>query len=421
MDIGVIGAGYVGLVQAIGLAELGHRVRVAEVDVARRAKLEEGILPIYEAGLEEMFAAAVGAGLISIHADNCEVVSESELSFLCLPTPAGVEGVADIGFVQRVLEELANGVGGRPIVVIKSTIPVGTTARFIRRFGDRLVIAHNPEFLSEGTAVKDFLEPSRIVIGSDDPAVADKIAATYVGMDAPRILTDPTSAELIKYGSNCYLATRLTYVNALANIAESVGADVLDVVRGMGLDPRIGPRFLQPGPGYGGSCFPKDTIALLATARQAGYEFSLLQSVVDADRSQRLWITGNIRRMVDDDLSGANIALWGTAFKAGTDDSRESAAVKIAQSLIAGGAMVTAHDPRASISKLRMAPDPVECARDADIVVVATEWPEYRSVDFAEVAKIMRGDMVYDLRNLLDAAVVRRAGLSYRALGRPRI
>jgi UDPglucose 6-dehydrogenase len=341
------------------------------------------------------------------------------VTFLCLPTPPGTDGAADLSIVEAVVRQLADGLDHGAIIAMKSTVPVGTTARLVKRLDGRLRLVGNPEFLREGSAVRDFLHPDRVVVGSTDAEAAASVASVYQGLGARVLTTDPTSAELIKYGANGYLATRLTFVNALANIAESVGADILDVVEGMGLDPRIGPHFLRPGPGYGGSCFPKDTIALLATSRQAGYEFTLLQSVVDADRSQRHWIVGNVRRLVGDDLHGVRIGMWGVAFKAGTDDTRESPALKIGQMLAAEGAVITAYDPEAHAPEFEMAPDPIGAAKGAELLLVATDWPEFRTIDLARVAEVMHGSGVYDLRNLLDPTAVRAAGLTYMGLGRP--
>lgn len=420
MEVAVIGGGYVGLVQAAGMARLGHRVRLGEADPSKLAELDMGRLPIYEAGLDDLMSDAVSSGRLTFHGDNIDAAHPADVTFLCLPTPPGVDGAADLTVVEAVVKQLADDLEPGSVVVVKSTVPVGTTARLAKRYEGRLRLVGNPEFLREGTAVSDFLHPDRVVVGSDDRSAAEMVAALYASMEPRVVFTDPTSAELIKYGANGYLATRLTFVNALANIADSVGADILDVVEGIGLDLRIGPHFLRPGPGYGGSCFPKDTIALLATSRQAGYEFTLLQSVVDADRSQRHWIVGNIRRLVGGDLHGARIGMWGVAFKAGTDDTRESPALKIAQMIRSDGGLVAAYDPEATSPDLEMHDDPVSAARGADLLVVATEWPEFRSVPLAKVAEVMEGDVVYDLRNLLDPDAVRAAGLQYMALGRPK-
>jgi UDPglucose 6-dehydrogenase len=277
----------------------------------------------------------------------------------------------------------------------------------------------HPEFLREGRAVEDFLEPDRIVIGAWDEGDADAVAALYEKVDTVVVKTDPTSAEMIKYANNAYLAARLTFVNTLANVAEAVGADIVDVVRGIGLDHRIGPHFLQPGPGYGGSCFPKDTSALIAVAGDAGYDFELLRAVIEADEEQRRRVADKVRQAAGGGLRGRRVAMWGVAFKAGTDDVRESPALRIAALLQADGAEVVAYDPEASSDSLRMAPDALAAVADADVLLVATEWKEFQGVDLTEVAKAMRGHRVVDARNLLDPRAVRSAGLDYWGLGRP--
>lgn len=420
MNVGIVGAGYVGLVQAVGLAVLGARVRLAEKNPEKLASLSEGRVPIFEAGLEDAMSDAIEKGNLTFHSDNIDVAQNSEVVFLCLPTPPSIDGVADLSFLNGVLAELAEA-NIKTTIVIKSTVPVGTTERMARRYQGVFPVLHNPEFLREGTALDDFLHPDRVVIGGGTQEERDMVASVYEGLDTETIFTDATSAELIKYASNSYLATRITFVNALANIAESVGADILDVTRGMGADKRIGRHFLKPGPGYGGSCFPKDTVALLATSRQAGYEFALLNSVVDVDRSQRHWVTGNIRRLVGGDLDGAKIGMWGVAFKSGTDDTRESPALKIALVLQAEGAKVTAYDPEANDPSLSQVDSPIEAARGARLLLVATEWPEFNDVDMGAVAEVMEGDIVYDVRNLLNPEKVRAAGLRYVGLGRPKI
>ncbi len=290
MEIAVIGAGYVGLVTAGGLTHLGHRVRVGEVDEDRVERLKKGEVPIFEHGLPDLLARAMERDLISFHTSNEEAVDGARLVFLCLPTPEGPDGRADLRFIHTVIEELATSVAEGSAFVVKSTVPPGTVAELRKRLADlgspARIVSH-PEFLREGRAVDDFLEPDRIVVGAYDEDDADLVAGLYRALDAKVVKTDPTSAEMIKYASNSYLAARLTFVNTLANVAEAVGADVLDVIEGMGLDHRIGPHFLQPGPGYGGSCFPKDTAALIGVAEDAGYRFDLLRAVIEADEAQR--------------------------------------------------------------------------------------------------------------------------------------
>lgn len=422
MDITVIGAGYVGLVQASGLAHLGHQVRLAEASGERIEKLRRGELPIFEPGLEEMFGRGLTRGLITLHSDNVEAVGRADLVFLALPTPAGNGGKADLSIVESVVDQIVPHLGPDAVLVLKSTVPVGTAARLQARVGEAGwpgAVAANPEFLSEGNAVDDFLRAERVVVGAFSPAAARRVAEVYRTLPARIVLTDPSSAELIKYASNCYLAARLTFANSVANLAEHVGADVVDVLEAVGLDRRIGPHFLKPGPGYGGSCFPKDVAAMIVASAEAGYDFALLRTVVEVDELQRSRIVERCRRLLGGDLRGRRIGLWGVAFKAGTDDTRESPALKIGQTLAAEGAEVVAHDPQARTGRLRMAEDPIAAVAGAELLVVATEWADYAAIDPAEVAKAMRdGAVVYDVRNLLDAEAVRQAGLRYVGVGR---
>lgn len=422
MDVAIIGAGYVGLVTGAGLANLGHQVRVGEVDQKRVAMLQAGEVPIYEQGLPGLLERAVERDAISFHSSNLEAVSGVDLVFLCLPTPESPDGRADLTFVHAVVDELANEVPQDTMFVVKSTVPPGTGATLRKRLADlgspaRLV--SHPEFLREGKAVEDFMEPDRIVVGAYDRADAERVASLYRSLDTEVVITDPTSAEMIKYANNAYLAARLTFANALANVCEAVGADVVDVIRGIGMDHRIGPHFLQPGPGYGGSCFPKDTAALIAVAEDAGYDFQLLKSVIEADHEQRRRVAEKVRQAAGGGLHKRRIAMWGVAFKAGTDDVRQSPALRIARLLQAEGAEVVAYDPEAASDELIVADDPLSAVDDADVLLVATEWPEFGTVDMNDVASRMKGHRVVDARNLLDSETVRAAGLDYWGLGRP--
>ncbi len=422
MNIAIIGAGYVGLVTGAGLASLGHRVRIGESNPERVASLEAGEIPIYEEGLPELLAEARATDSISYHLSNLDAVANADFVFLCLPTPEGEDGRADLRYVNGVIDELAGEVGEQSVFVIKSTVPPGTVVGLRKRLADRgsqAKIVSHPEFLREGRAVPDFLNPDRIVVGAWDRAEAEAVAALYETLDSHVVITDPTSAEMIKYASNAYLAARLTFVNTLANVCEAVGADVLDVVDGLGRDHRIGPHFLQPGPGYGGSCFPKDTSALIAVAQDAGYDFELLRAVIRADEEQRLRVVEKVRQAAGGGLKGRRIGMWGLAFKAGTDDVRESPAVRIATMIQADGAEVVAYDPEASVSTLTMASDPVSATTEADVLLITTEWPEFTQVDMTAVAAGMRGYRVVDARNLLDPKTVRAAGLDYWGFGRP--
>jgi UDPglucose 6-dehydrogenase len=422
VEVAVIGAGYVGLVTGAGLANLGHSVRVGESNPERVEMLRAGQVPIFEHGLPDLISRAIERETISFHSSNPEAVEGAALVFLCLPTPESEDGRADLRFIYSVIDELANQVGDDVIFVVKSTVPPGTAASLRKRLADlgssaRLV--SHPEFLREGKAVEDFMEPDRIVVGSYDKADAELVASLYRSIDTEVIITDPTSSEMIKYANNAYLATRITFANALANVCEAVGADVLDVIHGIGLDHRIGPHFLQPGPGYGGSCFPKDTAALIAVAGDAGYDFQLLRAVIEADHEQRRRVAEKVRQAAGGGLHRRRIAMWGVAFKAGTDDVRESPALRIARLLQADGAEVVAYDPEAHSDELIMASDPISAATDADVLLVTTEWPEFATVDMTRVAEVMKGHRVVDARNLLDSAAVRAAGLDYWGLGRP--
>jgi UDPglucose 6-dehydrogenase len=422
MDIAIIGAGYVGLVTGAGLASLGHRVRIGEVNAERVELLNAGGVPIFEHGLPDLISRAVHRGLLSFHNSNKEAVTGAKFVFLALPTPEGPDGRAELKYVHSVVDELANEVDEQTLFVVKSTVPPGTVAALRKRLADQgspAQIVSHPEFLREGNAVEDFLEPDRIVVGSWDEADGRAVADLYRSLNAPVVLTDPTSAEMIKYASNAYLATRLTFVNTLANVCEAVGADIIDVVQGLGKDHRVGPHFLQPGPGYGGSCFPKDTSALIAVAQDAGYDFELLRAVIEADEEQRRRVADKVRQAAGGGLHGRRVAMWGVAFKAGTDDVRESPAVRIAGLLQADGADVVAYDPEASTDVLTMAADPIAAVTDADVLLIATEWPEFLTVDMTAVSKAMRGHRVVDARNILDPKKVRSVGLDYWGLGRP--
>lgn len=420
-NVAVIGAGYVGLVTGAGLAHLGHRVRLAEKSAERVAQLEAGEVPIFEEGLAELLTEGRSSGRLTVHNDNVEAIEDAQFIFLCLPTPPGPDGRADLSFVEGVIEELANVVPADAIFVVKSTVPPGSVIRFSKRLvhlGSPAAIASHPEFLREGRAVGDFMRPDRIVVGAFTPEVADAVASLY-DASVESVITDPTSAEMIKYASNSYLAARLTFVNTLANLCEAVGADITDVIDGMGRDHRIGPHFLQPGPGYGGSCFPKDTEALIGVAEDAGYDFKLLKSVIEADAMQRARLVEKIRQAAGGGLRGRRVAMWGLAFKAGTDDVRESPALRVAISLQREGADVVAYDPEATSEQVTGAESAIEAVRGADVLVVATEWPEFRDVDLDQARKLMRGHRIVDARNLLEPHKVRAAGFDYVGMGRP--
>ncbi len=424
MNVSVIGAGYVGLVQAAGLAALGHRVVIGEIDAERVHTLEGGDSPFREPGLAELLKSGTLAGTLQFTTDNVAAIKSARIVFLTLPTPEGADGAADLSIVEGVVDEIGGKLEPGTVLVLKSTVPVGTADR-VQEHLDQvgtsgIVVVSNPEFLAEGSAVSDFMTPSRIVIGARVREAADVLADVYQGLDAPVVFTDPTSAEMIKYASNAYLATRVTFGNAIANVCEAIGADVMDVLRGMGHDERIGHHFMKPGPGFGGSCFPKDTKALVSIARAAGYRFSLLEGVIEVNEAQHHLVVDKVRAAAGGDLTGKTVGMLGLAYKAGTADLRGSPALELARLIHAAGAKVHAFDPavQSELADIVMVGSTMEAARGADVLLIATEWPEFAEMDVEAVGELLAGDAVVDARNLLDPAVVRSAGLRYWGVGR---
>ncbi len=420
--VAVLGAGYVGLTTAAGFAHAGHRVRVGEADPLRLAALQAGKVPIAEPGLAELVAAGVAAGRLAFYGDNAVAVAGAEAVFVAVPTPEGEGGEVDLSFVLAALQSVAAVVSPPTPIVVKSSVPPGTTARLgaaLRSLGCAAPLVVNPEFLQEGRAVPDVLHPYRVVVGSDDRQAAALVGELHAPFGAPVLLTGAASAELAKYASNAYLATRLTFVNVIAHLAEAVGADVADVLGALALDPRVGPHYLRPGPGYGGSCFPKDVRALVAAAAAHGHDLKLLRSVVETNEDQLDRVVAKVRAAAGG-LDGKVVGLLGLAFKGGTADTRNSPAVALAVRLASAGARVQAFDPaaRADLPGVEVVPDAVAAAAGADVLLVATEWPEFAALDPAALAAVMRGRVVVDARNLLDREAVAAAGLEYRGLGR---
>lgn len=416
MRVAVIGAGYVGLIQAVGLAHLGNQVTLAERDPVRVAEIQEGRSPIFEPGLPELLSATLADGSLRVTDSNQEAVKDAQIVFLALPTPQGDDGEADVSAIYAVADELSTFLPQDCLVVTKSTVPVGTNREVGIRTGRS--VASNPEFLREGSAVTDFMKPDRIVIGTEDRRNVDQLIELYQSMDAPILVTDLTSAEVIKYAANGYLAARVTYANAMANVCEAVGADVRDVLLGIGYDHRIGFSFMRPGPGFGGSCFPKDTRALVRLAADAGYDFSLMSGVIATNEEQFARTVAKVRDAVGGNLAGARVAVWGLAFKAGTDDVRESPAIRVINQLMEAGADVVAFDPQASAPGIADGGDAMSTIKGADVLLIATEWPEFQRLDLRLVAAHMRGSAIVDARNLLDPIAVRAVGLSYVGVGR---
>jgi UDPglucose 6-dehydrogenase len=427
--VGVVGAGYVGLTTAACLAHLGHDVVCADIDADRVARLSKGEVPILEEGLDELVAHGLASERLRFVVGAAAAARDAEFVFLCVQTPQGEDGSADLTAIDDATRTIAPVLAPGTVVINKSTVPVGTTVRVDRVLREARAVADvgvasNPEFLREGTAVRDFLHPSRVVVGAEDAAVAGRVTDLYKGVQAPLVVTDAVSAEVIKYASNAFLATKVSFVNAIANICELVHADVREVVLGMGYDPRIGFEFLHPGPGWGGSCFPKDTAALLHTAVEAGYDFELLRGVISANLDQRERMVEKVRDACGGSLGGARVGAWGLTFKANTDDLRDSPAVAIVTRLVEEGAVVRAYDPRvgesasASLSAIDVVPDAYAAVDGADVLVLLTEWDEFRWLDFDRVGRAMQRRAIVDTRNLLDPAAIRRQGFAYRGVGR---
>lgn len=421
--LAIIGTGYVGLTTGACFAHLGHDVVCADVDPEKIRSLSAGDVPIVEHRLPELVAEGLRRGNLRFVVGAAAAVEDCEIAFLCVPTPQGDDGSADLSYVESVAAEIAGVLPYEAIVVNKSTVPVGSTKvveRVMKRPDVRVV--SNPEFLREGSAVDDFLHPDRVVIGCDDAAAAMAVGALYTGEHAQMLITDPASAETIKYAANAFLATKLSFANAIAAICEGVGADVEDVMLGLGFDHRIGPEFLRPGPGWGGSCFPKDTRALLRIASDGGYSFDLLEGVIAVNDEQFDRVAGKITTAAG--RAAATVAVWGLTFKARTDDLRDSPSVQVIQRLLAAGHTVVAHDPtvpshRAGLPEgISLATDPVAATRNADVLAVLTEWDEYRWIEPAEVAAVSRNKAVVDGRNLLDRSAWVRAGFTYQGIGR---
>jgi UDPglucose 6-dehydrogenase len=420
-QIAVIGAGYVGLTTAACFSSLGHDVVCADIDEARVAQLSDGEIPIVEAGLEALVREGIESGRLRFVVGAENAAHSAEFAYLCVPTPQGDDGSADLSYIETAARQIGPVLPAEAVVVNKSTVPVGSTRAVERVLGrDDVLVVSNPEFLREGSAVHDFLNPDRIVIGSDDQSAAVRVASLYIGVTAPLIVTDPASAETIKYASNAFLATKISFVNAMAAVCEAVGADVKDVVLGMGYDKRIGHEFLKPGPGWGGSCFPKDSRALVHIAETAGYSFDLLQGVITVNEEQFHRVVEKVRTLVGHELSGVKVGVWGLTFKARTDDTRDSPALRIVGLLAEAGAEVRAYDPAVStpIGGLDPAADPYSVCEDADVLVVLTEWDEFRWLDFDKVAGLMRRPLVVDARNLLDKPALQRRGFGYVGIGR---
>ncbi|HET8635192.1 MAG TPA: UDP-glucose/GDP-mannose dehydrogenase family protein [Gemmatimonadales bacterium] len=432
MKLSVVGSGYVGLVASACFAETGNDVVCVERDAARVARLRANDLPLFEPGLEPLVRQNQAAGRLRFVTDLAEAVAHAPVIFVAVGTPPGAGGEADLSHVLHVAEAIARQATEPKVLVLKSTVPVGTTAQVaavVAQAGSvPFEVAANPEFLKEGAAVDDFMHPDRVVVGTGSPAVRgllNELYAPYTRRGGDRILfMDPASAELTKYAANAMLATRVSFINQIAALCEAVGADVAMVRNGIGSDRRIGRAYLYPGPGYGGSCFPKDLQALIHTAERLGVEPDLLRAVEQVNRRQRRSIVEKVRRAAGG-LTGRTIAVWGLAFKAETDDVRESPAMALIDCLLESGARVQAHDPKAMPAvqahygdRIALADDPYAVLAGADVLAVMTEWLMYRTPDFSRIAREMRQPAIVDGRNLYDPMRVTQAGIRYSGVGR---
>ena len=428
-NITVVGVGYVGLVTGACFADLGNRVIGLDIDADRIAGLKRGEMPIYEPGLEELVTRNVGAGRLSFATSYLEALENAEFVFIAVGTPSGVDGEADLKHVRAVAEAIGKTMKASLIVVNKSTVPVGTgdwVADIIRANQARPIpfsVVSCPEFLREGTAIHDFMNPARTVLGSLDPEAAEKVARLHLPLRAPIMLTDLRTAEMIKYASNAFLATKISFINEIANICEALGADIKEVASGMGYDPRIGRAFLEAGLGYGGSCFPKDVKALAFMAAEKGRHPQLLQAVMDINADSRRQLVERARESLGN-LRGKIIGLLGLTFKPNTDDLREAPALEVARSLLDAGAVVRAYDPVAMrhalalLPELRMAKDAYDLADGVDALIVCTEWNEFKNLDLERIHGLMRQPVVVDGRNIYEPDMMARLGFRYRGVGR---
>ena len=421
--IAIVGTGYVGLTTGACLASLEHQVVCADIDAEKVAQLSKGKVTIFEDGLQELVTKGLKTGNLSFVVGAVKAVIDSEYVFLCLPTPESSDGSADISIIETVAKEIADSLSRASIIVNKSTLPVGSV-RVVENCIQRkdVSVVSNPEFLREGSAVQDFLKPDRVVIGSDDKSAAEKVAQLYSPICKNILITDPASAETIKYAANAFLAARLSFVNALASVCEVVGANIIDVVNGLGSDSRIGTQFLQPGPGWGGSCFPKDTKALLKIAQDNGYDFELLAGVISANESQFDRIANRIAVEAKAASEKPVVAIWGLTFKSGTDDLRESPSLKIINRLISKNISIQAYDPtQVGVENknlhIKNFDNALSACKEAHVLAVFTEWKEFARIEPKLVAEQMSNLSVFDGRNMLNKNSWLSAGFNYKGVG----
>jgi UDPglucose 6-dehydrogenase len=436
VNISVIGTGYVGLVTGACFAEFGVQVICADVDAKKIARLQRGEIPIYEPGLEDLVARNAREGRLSFTTDTKEAVNGSLAVFIAVPTPPGEDGNTDLTAVEAVAREIGRSMDGYKVIVNKSTVPVGTAVK-VRRWVEeehertgrslRFSVASNPEFLREGAAIGDFMRPDRVVIGADDEEATAILKSLYRPLyliETPIVLTNVATAELTKYAANAFLAAKISFINEVANLCEEVGADVHDISRGIGLDRRIGSKFLHPGPGFGGSCFPKDTRSVAHFARERGSGLEIVEAVIRVNERQRQRMLEKIEAVLGGDVSGRTVAMLGLSFKPETDDMRDSPAVEIIRGLLARGARVQAYDPQAMEEAGKLLPEVALCenaydaSRDADVLVIVTEWNQFRMLNLERIKGLLRQPVVVDLRNIYEPGPMRAAGFEYVCVGR---
>lgn len=432
MKITVVGTGYVGLVTGTCLAETGNHVCCVDIDEKKVNKLKSGQITIYEPGLEKLFERNLKEERLSFTTSLKEGLEDSEIVFLALPTPPGEDGSADLQYVLGVSHQIGKLLTGYKVIIDKSTVPVGTAEKvynaIAKNYKGEFDVVSNPEFLREGVAVEDFLKPDRIVIGTTSEraqALLTELYAPYVRQGNPVIFMDERSAELTKYAANAFLATKISFMNEIAQMCERLGADVDMVRKGIGSDDRIGKRFLFPGIGYGGSCFPKDVKALVHSAKEANYEFKILNAVTDVNEKQKSHLVSKIKRYFGN-ISGKHFALWGLAFKPNTDDIREAPAIEMIEALLKEGATVSAFDPEAMKNvkqvlgtKINFCETPYDCLENADALIIATEWNEFRTPDFDRMLSLLKDPVIFDGRNVFDVHTMEKKGFHYESIGRP--
>jgi UDPglucose 6-dehydrogenase len=432
LDIAVIGTGYVGLVTGAGLADFGNDVICVDVDVKKIDALKNGVIPIYEPGLDTLVNKNVGEGRLRFTTDLADAIRSARAIFIAVGTPPKPDGSADLRYVEEVAHSIAEYMNGPKLVITKSTVPIGT-GHLIEQIidshntGHKASIVSNPEFLREGSAIEDFMKPDRVVIGASNPEAAEMMKEIYAplhSLEIPFVVTNVESSELIKYAANGFLAVKITFINEIAQICEKVGANVQDVAIGMGLDTRIGPKFLQAGPGYGGSCFPKDTSAMADISRRHGYDFQIIEAVLRVNEAVKHRMIDKVVAALGGDVSGKTIAMLGLAFKPETDDMRDSPTIPIIKGLQQRGAAVRAYDPQAMGNAKSIFKDVTYCddayttAEGADALVLATEWNEFRALNFERIGKALRQPVLIDLRNVYDPSRMAAHGFRYTSVGR---